>query len=218
MCRRRCYRRTGRRYHKLLPPCLNRCRFTPRQFAKPCFCRRLYSACHCTLVRRTAYCRRFACVACQSGTAGGGQRHSAGKGRRTDLISGGAAAGLAAVFNAPLAGVIFVLEEINHNFSGFLLFPVLSASVAATFTSRLILGRDTVFNFSGLPVLQYSDYWVILAAGIICGVLGALFNYGLLNAKTFCCLPLLPLPAYICRKHWAAETICLPIPLLTPTP
>ena len=43
------------------------------------------------------------------------------------LISGGAAAGLAAVFNAPLAGVIFVLEEINHNFSGFLLFPVLSA-------------------------------------------------------------------------------------------
>lgn len=98
------------------------------------------------------------------------------------LISGGAAAGLAAVFNAPLAGVIFVLEEINHNFSGFLLFPVLSASVAATFTSRLILGRDTVFNFSGLPVLQYSDYWVILAAGIICGVLGALFNYGLLNA------------------------------------
>ena len=98
------------------------------------------------------------------------------------LISGGAAAGLAAVFNAPLAGVIFVLEEINHNFSGFLLFPVLSASVAATFTSRLILGRDTVFNFSGLPVLQYSDYWVILAAGIICGMLGALFNYGLLNA------------------------------------
>lgn len=98
------------------------------------------------------------------------------------LISGGAAAGLAAVFNAPLAGVIFVLEEINHNFSGFLLFPVLSASVAATFTSRLILGRDTVFNFSGLPVLQYSDYWVILVAGIICGVLGALFNYGLLNA------------------------------------
>ena len=76
----------------------------------------------------------------------------------------------------------FVLEEINHNFSGFLLFPVLSASVAATFTSRLILGRDTVFNFSGLPVLQYSDYWVILAAGIICGILGALFNYGLLNA------------------------------------
>ena len=67
------------------------------------------------------------------------------------LISGGAAAGLAAVFNAPLAGVIFVLEEINHNFSGFLLFPVLSASVAATFTSRLILGRDTVFNFPGCP-------------------------------------------------------------------
>ena len=38
MCRRRCYRRTGRRYHKLLPPCFNRCCFTPRQFAKPCFC------------------------------------------------------------------------------------------------------------------------------------------------------------------------------------
>lgn len=98
------------------------------------------------------------------------------------LISGGAAAGLAAVFNAPLAGVIFVLEEINHNFSGFLLFPVLSASVAATVTSRLILGRDTVFDFTGLPVLQFGDYGVIIAAGVICGILGLVFNYGLLNA------------------------------------
>lgn len=111
------------------------------------------------------------------------------------LISGGAAAGLAAVFNAPLAGVIFVLEEINHNFSGFLLFPVLSASVAATVTSRLILGRDTVFDFTGLPVLQPENYWLIPAAGFICGVSGLLFNYGLLNAARI--YKLLPQNAYL---------------------
>lgn len=97
------------------------------------------------------------------------------------LLSGGAAAGLAAVFNAPLTGVIFVLEELNHNFSGLLLFPALSASLAATLVSRIILGRDTVFDFSGLPFMQFSDYWIILLSGFICGVLGILFNAGLLN-------------------------------------
>ena len=98
------------------------------------------------------------------------------------LLSGGAAAGLAAVFNAPLAGVIFVLEELNHNFSGLLLFPALSASLAATLVSRIILGRDTVFDFSGLPLMQFADYWAIPAAGVICGVLGLWFNAGLLNS------------------------------------
>ena len=99
------------------------------------------------------------------------------------LLSGGAAAGLAAVFNAPLTGVIFVLEELNHNFSGLLLFPALSASLAATLVSRIMLGRDTVFDFSGLPIMQVSDFWVILAASFICGVLGLFFNAGLLKSK-----------------------------------
>ena len=99
------------------------------------------------------------------------------------LLSGGAAAGLAAVFNAPLTGVIFVLEELNHNFSGLLLFPALSASLAATLVSRIMLGRDTVFDFSGLPIMQVGDFWVILAAGFICGVLGLFFNAGLLNSN-----------------------------------
>lgn len=98
------------------------------------------------------------------------------------LVSGGAAAGLAAVFNAPLAGVIFVLEELNHNFSGLLLFPALSASLAATLVSRLLLGRDTVFDFSGLPLMQLADYWAVPAAGFICGVLGICFNAGLLGS------------------------------------
>ena len=107
-----------------------------------------------------------------------------------------------------------------------MLFPVLSASVAATFTSRLILGRDTVFNFSGLPVLQYSDYWVILAAGIICGVLGALFNYGLLNAarlykllpNSSCLQNFLLLAVTAITGLYLPEALGGPIPLLTPTP
>lgn len=98
------------------------------------------------------------------------------------LLSGGAAAGLAAVFNAPLAGVIFVLEELNHNFSGLLLFPALSASLAATLVSRIMLGRETVFDFTGLPLMQFADYWAIIASGIICGILGLWFNAGLLNS------------------------------------
>ena len=46
-----------------------------------------------------------------------------------------------------------------------------------------MLGRDTVFDFSGLPIMQVGDFWVILAAGFICGVLGLFFNAGLLNSN-----------------------------------
>ena len=53
------------------------------------------------------------------------------------LITSGAGAGLAAAFNAPLAGVIFSLEELHRNFSAVVLLPAMTAALTATFVSRL---------------------------------------------------------------------------------
>lgn len=54
------------------------------------------------------------------------------------LLTSGASAGLAAAFNAPLAGVIFALEELHRNFSIMVLLPSMAAAFTATIISRAI--------------------------------------------------------------------------------
>ena len=62
---------------------------------------------------------------------------------RNTLIAAGAGAGLSAAFNAPLAGLVFVLEEVQRDFSPVVFTVTLVASVVADVTSRLLLGRAT---------------------------------------------------------------------------
>ena len=59
----------------------------------------------------------------------------------------GASAGLAAAFHAPLAGVMFALEELHKGFSTSLLISVMTASVTADYISSHIMGLDPVFRF-----------------------------------------------------------------------
>ena len=60
------------------------------------------------------------------------------------LMTSGASAGLAAAFNAPLAGVIFALEELHRNFSIMVLLPSMAAAMTATVISRALLGKMPV--------------------------------------------------------------------------
>src|SRR5699024_11090092 len=54
------------------------------------------------------------------------------------LLTCGASAGLAAAFNAPLAGVMFALEEMHKSFSAFILFSAMLASIAADCLSKYL--------------------------------------------------------------------------------
>lgn len=76
---------------------------------------------------------------------------------RRQLIAAGAAAGLAAGFNAPIAGVLFVVEEFLQDFSGLTLGTAILASFIGAVVSRLLGGQglslnpamtDSVVNFS----------------------------------------------------------------------
>lgn len=102
------------------------------------------------------------------------------------LITSGASAGLATAFNAPLAGVIFSLEELHRNFSAVVLLPAMAAALTATYISRLLFGRGTIFNFYGLQPSD-NDYHVIfvILVAVIAGVAGVIFNKGLLNTDKF---------------------------------
>lgn len=105
------------------------------------------------------------------------------------LISSGAGAGLAAAFNAPLAGVIFTLEELHKNFSVVVLLPSLAAALTSTIIARLFFGQDTIFLFpdiSRFPV-EYLPYLAMLGACL--GLLGAFFNYCLVKSADFYQLP-----------------------------
>lgn len=86
------------------------------------------------------------------------------------LLTCGAAAGLSAAFNAPLAGVMFALEEIHKNFSVSVLISVMCASVTGDFLSRNVFGLAPAFHFEVVETFPLGYYWMLLLLGIVCGL------------------------------------------------
>ena len=105
------------------------------------------------------------------------------------LITSGAGAGLASAFNAPLAGVIFTMEELHKNFSAVVLMPSLAAALMSAVVSHLIFGRNTIFAFPDLPRVPIDILPSLVVLGICLGVFGAFFNYCLANANKFYQVP-----------------------------
>ncbi len=103
------------------------------------------------------------------------------------LVAAGAAAGLAAAFNAPLAGLIFVTEEMRDQFKyNFLsLMAVSLSSVIAVIVVQLLGGQQPdISNASfGTPSLVTLPIFVLL--GVFFGIIGPLFNRLLLVGVNF---------------------------------
>lgn len=100
------------------------------------------------------------------------------------LITSGASAGLSAAFSAPLAGAIFVLEEVHKSFSPLIMTSALAASITSAFISKHFFGLDPIFNFQHLKQLPLENYFYVILLGIIVGVLGVFFNKVLLSTQT----------------------------------
>ena len=92
------------------------------------------------------------------------------------LITCGASAGLAAAFNAPLAGALFALEEVHKSFSIEVLLSSMASSVTADFISHNIFGLKPVFDFSGAIAIPLSHFWVVMLVGLLAGVVGVVYN------------------------------------------
>ena len=107
------------------------------------------------------------------------------KGSKTDelrLILVGSAVGITAAFNAPLAGVIFVFEEINHGFDKTLVFIALVSAIVADFVSKIIFGQATILSF---PIydIPLESYWILIVLGVIIGLLGYVYNIGMIKSS-----------------------------------
>lgn len=95
------------------------------------------------------------------------------------LMTAGAGAGLAAAFNAPLAGVIFGLEEMQKTISPALLLTGITASITAATVTEVVFGMSPVFSMGYLLPLPLNLFDVLVVAGIVIGLLGRLFNIAL---------------------------------------
>jgi chloride channel protein, CIC family len=91
--------------------------------------------------------------------------------RRT-LIAAGAGAGLSAAFNAPLAGLVFVLEELQRDFSPGVFAGTLIASVTADVVGRSLYGHLPVFHLSTSAIPPLSALPVSLFLGCVAALAG----------------------------------------------
>ncbi|MBW4667244.1 MAG: chloride channel protein [Cyanomargarita calcarea GSE-NOS-MK-12-04C] len=104
---------------------------------------------------------------------------------RRQMIAAGAGAGLAAAFNAPIAGVLFIVEELLQDLSGMTLGTAIIASFIGGVISRLLGGGSFELNsvlakYQSTFFLQEIPFFLLL--GILAGLLAALFLSGLITS------------------------------------
>jgi CIC family chloride channel protein len=98
------------------------------------------------------------------------------------LLAAGAGAGLATAFNSPIAGAVFVLEELVRKFELRIAIAALGASTAAISVARLFLGSAPDFQVQSFADVHASTIPLYMALGILAGFAGVAYNRTLLAA------------------------------------
>lgn len=99
------------------------------------------------------------------------------------LLSAGAGAGLAAAFNAPLAGLVFVVEELHRELSTRTAAGALVAAVCATVVTQWLAGNTPAFEAHGLSAMPLSALPLAAMVGVLGACMAAIFNRLLLAGQ-----------------------------------
>ncbi|NLL27376.1 MAG: chloride channel protein [Bacteroidales bacterium] len=100
-----------------------------------------------------------------------------GQSKRTRmlLIGAGTAGALAAIFKAPIAGIIFALEVLTLEISAKSVIPLLISSVTGALVATFLLGDSIEFYFSVQNPFVYSNFPYYIVLGILCGLVSVYF-------------------------------------------
>jgi len=96
--------------------------------------------------------------------------------RQPGLILAGAAAGVAAAFNTPLAGIMFAIEEISRSFEARTSGLIIAAVIFAGLTSLALFGNYTYFGSNSAALAYGADWLSVPVCGVVCGLAGGLFG------------------------------------------
>jgi len=96
--------------------------------------------------------------------------------RQPGLLLAGSAAGIAAAFNAPLAGIMFGIEEMSRSFEIRVSGLVLGTVIAAGLTSLALIGDYTYFGTTDVVLPVGPQWFAVVVAGVIGGLAGGIFS------------------------------------------
>ncbi len=115
-----------------------------------------------------------------------GQRMRLSRDRMRLIAPVGAAAGLAAAFNAPISAVLFVIEEVIGRWTAGILGSVVLAAVSSVVVMRWFLGSESLFRIPSVELRRPSELIAYAILGIIGGLASVAFASGIGNLRPRC--------------------------------
>ncbi len=102
---------------------------------------------------------------------------------RRSLVLAGGAAGVAAAFNTPLAGIVFAIEELSHSFETRTSGTVLTAVILAGITTLALAGNYTYFGATRAELDVGAGWAAVALCALAGGVAGGVFSQVLVAAS-----------------------------------